>query len=73
MTSLPSNRDSYEGRCNCPNSWKFGPLEQKRVWIAEIADELMISLAFIMTGNFVLNARNNLWKLPFKMYLGLNK
>lgn len=31
--------------------------KKKPVWIAEIADELMIGLDYIMTGNFVLNAR----------------
>lgn len=43
---------------------------KKKVWIAEIADELMSGLDFIMPGNFVLNAGNSLWKLPLKIGLG---
>lgn len=46
---------------------------KNKVWITEIADELMICLDFFMTGNFVLNARNSRWKLPLKMCLGSNK
>lgn len=39
--------------------WTLGEKKKKKttVWIAEIADELMIGLDYIMTGNFVLNAR----------------
>lgn len=33
---------------------------KKKVWMAELEDELMIGLNFIMTGNFVLNARSSL-------------
>jgi len=47
--------------------------QNKKAWIDEIADELMTGLDFIMTGDFVLNARNSLWKLPLKIYLGSNK
>lgn len=44
-----------------------------KAWIAKTADELMIGLDYIMSGNFILNARNSMWKLPLKMCLGSNK